>query len=72
MYRKGVVILAFTLYNSSDVFFLLPRTNNAEQTILSNWHFIFYNLVYTVFTFLWVMVADRIGLQKMLVSGIGL
>jgi MFS family permease len=34
--------------------------------------YIFYNLVYTVFAFPLVMLADRIGLQKMLVSGIGL
>lgn len=73
LYRKVVVgLLAFTLFNSSDVFLLLK----AKQSGLSDPEvigiYIFYNLVYAVFAFPLGIWADRIGLKKMLISGIGI
>ncbi|WP_369765489.1 MFS transporter [Flavobacterium sp. WC2429] len=71
MYRKVVIgLLAFTLFNSSDVFLLLK----AKQSGLSDTKvigiYIFYNLVYALCAFPLGILADKIGLKKMLLFGI--
>jgi MFS family permease len=73
MYRKVVTgLLAFTLFNSSDVFLLLK----AKEAGLSDTYvigiYIFYNLIYALFAFPLGILADKIGLKKMLIFGIGL
>ncbi len=73
MYRKVVIgLLAFTLFNSSDVFLLLK----AKQSGLSDTSvigiYIFYNLIYALFSFPLGIIADKIGLKKMLVFGIAI
>lgn len=70
LYRKVVIgLLAFTLFNSSDVFLLLK----AKQSGLSDtWVigvYIFYNLVYALFAFPMGILADKIGLKKTLITG---
>jgi MFS family permease len=70
-YKKIVIgLLAFTLFNSSDVFLLLK----AKQSGLSDTYviglYIFYNLVYALAAFPIGIVADKIGLKKMLVIGL--
>lgn len=72
-YRKVVIgLLAFTLFNSSDVFLLLK----AKQTGLSDTMviglYIFYNLVYALCAFPIGIFADKIGLKKMFVFGLTL
>ncbi|MCW3091772.1 MAG: transporter [Ferruginibacter sp.] len=71
VYRKVVVgLLAFTLFNSSDVFLLLK----VKQSGLSDTYviglYIFYNLVYALSAFPLGIYADKIGLQKMFVFGL--
>jgi len=72
-YRKVVIgLLAFTLFNSSDVFLLLK----AKQAGLSDTNvigvYIFYNLVYALSAFPVGILADKIGLKKMLIFGLSL
>ncbi len=70
MYRKVVIgLLAFTLFNSSDVFLLLKAKQSglSDSTVIGI--YIFYNLVYALFSFPLGIIADKIGLKKMLVFG---
>jgi MFS family permease len=70
-YRKLLIgLLAFTLFNSSDVFLLLK----AKQSGLSDtWVigvYIFYNLVYALSSFPAGIIADRMGLKKIFLTGL--
>lgn len=72
-YRKLVAgLLAFTLFNSSDVFLLLQ----AKQAGLSDLEvisiYIFYNLVYALFSFPVGILADHLGLKKIFLWGLAL
>lgn len=72
MYRKVVIgLLAFTLFNSSDVFLLLKAKESGLSDTIVIGIYIFYNLVYALFAFPLGILADKIGLKKMLVFGIG-
>tara|TARA_R110000868_G_scaffold58546_3_gene180741 strand:- start:7221 stop:8306 length:1086 start_codon:yes stop_codon:yes gene_type:complete len=71
MYRKVVIgLLAFTLFNSSDVFLLLKAKQSglSDTTVIGI--YIFYNLVYALCAFPLGILADKIGLKKMLLFGI--
>ncbi|MCK9421164.1 MAG: MFS transporter [Bacteroidales bacterium] len=63
-------LLVFTLFNSSDAFLLLVLKENH----LSDTHmigvYIFYNLVYALFSYPVGIVADKIGLKTMLFIGL--
>ena len=63
-------LLVFTLFNSSDAFLLLAL----KEQQLSDTHmigfYIFYNLVYALFSYPIGVLADRIGLKTMLLSGL--
>ena len=70
-YRKLIIgLLMFTLFNSSDVFLLLQ----AKQSGLSDSNvltvYIFYNLVYAAVAFPIGMLADKMGLKKIFISGL--
>jgi MFS family permease len=70
-YRKLVIgLLAFTLFNSSDIFLLLK----AKQSGLSDTSvigvYIFYNLIYAIFAFPLGVLADKISFKKMFVIGL--
>lgn len=72
-YRKVVIgLLAFTLFNSSDIFLLLK----AKQAGLNDTNvigiYIFYNLVYALCSLPIGILADKIGLKKMFLFGISL
>lgn len=72
-YRQLVFgLLAFTLFNSSDVFLLLK----AKQAGLDDTEvigiYIFYNLVYALFAFPIGIMADKFGLKKMFLVGLTL
>lgn len=72
MYRKVATgLLAFTLFNSSDVFLLLKAKQSGLSDTAVIGIYIFYNLVYAAFAFPLGILADKIGLKKMLLSGIG-
>ncbi|TDE04143.1 MFS transporter [Flavobacterium hiemivividum] len=73
MYRKVVIgLLAFTLFNSSDVFLLLKAKESGLSDTMVIGIYIFYNLVYALFAFPIGMLADKIGLKKMLIFGISI
>lgn len=69
-YKKLLVaLLLFTLINSSDVFLLLKvKESGLNDTYLIG-VYIFYNLIYALFAFPLGLLADKIGLKKILVFG---
>ena len=72
-YRQLLIgLLLFTLFNSSDVFLLLK----AKDAGLNDTHvigiYIFYNMVYALFAFPVGTLADKIGLKRMFLIGLGL
>ena len=70
-YRKLVMgLLAFTLFNSSDVFLLLKAKQAGLNDTMVIGVYIFYNLVYALFAFPIGILADKIGLKKMFVFGL--
>ncbi|MBS1741518.1 MAG: MFS transporter [Bacteroidetes bacterium] len=72
-YKKLVIgLLAFTLFNSSDVFLLLKAKESglADTAIIGI--YIFYNLIYALFAFPLGIIADRIGLKTVFISGLAL
>lgn len=71
LYRKLVFgLLAFTLFNSSDVFLLLKIKQAGLNDTAIIGIYIFYNLVYALSAFPIGMLADKIGLKKMFVFGL--
>lgn len=72
-YRKLLIgLLAFTLFNSSDVFLLLKAKQSGLDDTLLIGVYIFYNLIYALFAFPLGIVADKIGVKKMFLFGLTL
>lgn len=70
-YRKVVIgLLAFALFNSSDVFLLLKAKQSGLSDTLVIGIYIFYNLVYALCAFPIGILADKIGLKKTFISGL--
>lgn len=71
IYRKLVVgLLIFTLSNSSDVFLLLRIKQAGLGDTATIGIYIFYNLVYALAAFPLGILADRIGLKKIFITGL--
>lgn len=70
-YRRIVIgLLIFTLFNSSDVFLLLKIK---EAGLNDTWvigTYIFYNLIYALFSYPLGILADKIGLKTVFISGL--
>ena len=70
-YRKVLIgLLIFALVNSSDLFLILRLK---EAGLNDTWvigGFIFYNLIYAIFSLPLGMLADRIGLKKIFILGL--
>jgi MFS family permease len=72
-YRKLVIgLLAFTLFNSSDVFLLLQAKQSGLNDTMVIGVYIFYNLIYALSAFPIGILADRLGLKKIFITGLGL
>jgi MFS family permease len=70
-YRQLVMgLLAFALFNSSDVFLLLKAKSTGMGDSMVIGIYIFYNLVYALFAFPIGIMADKIGLKKIFVTGL--
>jgi len=70
-YRYFVAgLLLFTLFNSSDAFLLLAIKDNQISDTGMIAMYIFYNLVYAMASYPLGILADRIGLKTMLISGL--
>ncbi len=71
LYRRLVAgLLAFALFNSSDIFLLLKakETGLGDTTVIGI--YIFYNLVYALTAYPLGIMADRIGLKRMFIAGL--
>jgi MFS family permease len=63
-------LLAFTLFNSSDAFLLLAlKEQNLSDSMMIG-VYIFYNLVYALFSYPIGALADKVGLKTMLITGL--
>lgn len=72
-YRKlATGLLVFALFNSSDVFLLLQARQSGLEDSLVIGVYIFYNLVFALFAFPMGILADRVGLKKVLIIGLAL
>ncbi len=70
-YRKVVIgLLAFALFNSSDVFLLLKAKEAGLDDPMVIGIYIFYNLIYALFAFPMGIIADKIGLKTILIIGL--
>jgi MFS family permease len=73
LYRKVVIgLLVFALFNSSDVFLLLKAKSAGLDDTEVIGVYIFYNLIYALFSYPMGVLADRVGLRKMFISGLGI
>jgi MFS family permease len=73
VYRKLIIgLLAFTLFNSSDVFLLLKAKQCGFDDTLIIGMYIFYNLIYALFAFPLGILADKIGLKTIFITGLAL
>ena len=70
-YRQVVAgLLLFTLFNSSDVFLLLKVKQAGLSDTAVIGVYIFYNLVYALFALPAGILADRLGLKRVLIAGL--
>lgn len=70
-YRLVVAgLLFFTLFNSSDIFLLLAVKEQGLSDIQMIGVYIFYNLVFALFSYPVGWLADKIGLKIMLIIGL--
>jgi MFS family permease len=69
-YKKLVTgLLLFALFNSSDVFLLLMAKNIGFDDLHIIGVYIFYNLVYALFSFPLGSLADKIGMKTIFILG---
>ncbi|HEY1047573.1 MAG TPA: MFS transporter [Bacteroidia bacterium] len=70
-YRKLLTgLLTFTLFNSSDVFLLLMAANSGVSDSSVIGLYIFYNLIYALFSYPMGILADRVGMKYMQIAGL--
>ena len=70
-YRKLVIgLLAFTLFNSTDIFLLLKAKQSGLNDTMVIGVYIFYNLIYALFAFPIGIIADKVGLKNIFVIGL--
>ena len=70
-YKKLVTgLLLFALFNSSDVFLLLKMKETGMDDTAVIGIYIFYNLVYALAAYPLGIIADKIGLKKIFISGL--
>lgn len=70
LYKRLVSgLLFFTLLNSSDAFLLLNLKQNGFSDSVMIGFYIFYNLVYALMSYPAGVLADRLGMKKIIVIG---
>lgn len=70
-YRKVIIgLLAFALFNSSDMFLLLMVKQAGMSDTFVIGVYIFYNLVYALSAYPLGIIADRIGLKNIFLLGL--
>jgi len=63
-------LLVFTLFNSSDVFLLLKAKEAGMNDSSVIGIYVFYNLIYALFGFPAGVLADKVGLKKIFITGL--
>ena len=63
-------LLLFALFNSSDVFLLLKLKESGLNDTYIIGIYIFYNLVYALLAYPAGIIADRLGIRKMIITGL--
>jgi len=72
-YRHIVIgLIIFTLINSSDAFLLLKAKEEGASDTLVIGLYIFYNLAYALLSYPMGWLSDKLGMKRMVVSGIGI
>ena len=70
-YKKLVTgLLIFSLFNSSDVFLLLKIKEAGYNETVVIGLYIFYNLVYALFSYPLGIIADKVGMKKIFLLGL--
>jgi len=70
-YKKLVAgLLFFTLFNSSDAFLILKMKEAGTGDLMVIVIYLFYNLVYALTSFPIGILADKVGLKRMLLVGL--
>ena len=70
-YRNVVLgLLAFTLFNSSDIFLLLQAKQSGLDDTTVIGVYIFYNLIYALFALPAGILADKVGLKTIFIIGL--
>ena len=70
-YKKLVIgLLILTLFNSSDVFLLLKIKEVGYNDTTVIMVYVFYNLIYALFSYPLGMLADKVGMKQIFVSGL--
>ncbi len=70
-YRKLLIgLLAFALFNSSDVFLLLKAKESGINDTYIIGLYIFYNLIYALFAWPAGIIADKLGMKKVFMLGL--
>ena len=70
-YRNVVLgLLAFTLFNSSDIFLLLQAKQSGLDDTTVIGVYIFYNLIYVLFALPAGILADKVGLKTIFIIGL--
>lgn len=64
------ILLLFTLFNSSDVFLLLKIKEAGQSDLYMVGIYIFYNLVYALAAWPMGMLADKLGMKRVLTFGL--
>ena len=70
-YKQVVIgLLAFTIFNSSDMFLLLALKIHGFSDVRMIGFYIFYNLVFALLSYPSGYIADKIGLKKVIITGL--
>ncbi len=70
-YKRLIIgLLAFTLFNSSDALLLLVVKFQGASDLEVIGFYIFFNLIYAISSYPAGILADKIGLQKILIFGL--
>lgn len=70
-YKKLVIgLLLFALFNSSDIFLLLMAKNIGIADLNIIGVYVFYNLIYALFSFPMGLLADKIGMKPTFIIGL--
>lgn len=70
-YRKILLLLAaFSLVNSSDVFLILKSRDISESSTLAIFGYIFYNIVYTISSYPMGSLSDKFGKKNVFTFGL--